>query len=160
MQGRETCEPSCIPYPTPAFFSAQSKPQPCLWASISWASSISPAACFFFFFFFGRTAWKTLVPDQEWNPCPLPAVEAQSPNHWTAREVPHLQLSCLLALLRYTSYIIQWIHLKSTIWRLLVCLQSRAAITVIHAHFHHPGKTSCNHQQPLPVPLSRVPADY
>ena len=42
-----------------------------------------------FFFFFGQEARSILVSRQGIKPVP-PAVEAQSFNHWTAREVPHL----------------------------------------------------------------------
>ena len=37
-------------------------------------------------------ACRILVPDQSSNPC-TPAVEAQSLNHWTAREVPGVPYS-------------------------------------------------------------------
>ena len=33
-------------------------------------------------------ACRVLVPDQGLNPCVPPAVEVQSLDHWTAREVP------------------------------------------------------------------------
>ena len=39
--------------------------------------------------FFGLTACRILVPRPGIEPVP-PAVEARSPNHWTAREVPLL----------------------------------------------------------------------
>ena len=51
---------------------------------------------FFFFFFFPfsfflfwpqQAACRILVPQPMIEPVP-PAIEAQSPNHWTAREVP------------------------------------------------------------------------
>ena len=43
----------------------------------------------FFFFLFGCiTASGILVPQPGIEPMP-PAVEAQSPDHWTAREVPY-----------------------------------------------------------------------
>ena len=54
-----------------------------------------------FFFFFGgggvpcRTAYGILVPPPGLKPVP-PAVEAQSPNHWAAREV----LKCLIFRMR------------------------------------------------------------
>ena len=41
----------------------------------------------FLFFWLLCKACGILIPDQGSNPCP-PTVEAQSPNHWTAREVP------------------------------------------------------------------------
>ena len=45
---------------------------------------------FFFFFFWPRcTACRILVPRPGIEPGP-PAVEAPSPNHWTAREFPLL----------------------------------------------------------------------
>ena len=50
----------------------------------------SPAeseAAFFFFFWPRRAACGILVPQPGIKPAP-PAVEAQSLNHWTAREVP------------------------------------------------------------------------
>ena len=48
--------------------------------------SASRASVFFFFFFFGshRAACRILVPRPGIEPVP-PAVEARSPNHWTAR---------------------------------------------------------------------------
>ena len=46
---------------------------------------ISSLAQFFFFLFFDRAVW--LVGSQFPNLGP-PAVKAQSPNHWTAREFP------------------------------------------------------------------------
>ena len=44
---------------------------------------------FFFFNFFGPccTTYGILVPHQGIEPIP-PGVEAQSPHHWTTREVP------------------------------------------------------------------------
>ena len=44
-----------------------------------------PLFFFFFFFLATRTAFQILVPHLEIEPVP-PAVEAQSPNHWTTRE--------------------------------------------------------------------------
>ena len=44
--------------------------------------------CFFFFFWSCREACEILVLRPGIEPVPL-AVEAQSPNHWTAREFPH-----------------------------------------------------------------------
>ena len=44
--------------------------------------------CFcFLFWFFGHEACGILVPQPGIKPAP-PALEVQSPNHWTAREVP------------------------------------------------------------------------
>ena len=50
-------------------------------------------SCCISHFFFSRATRRagSWFPDQEMNPCPA-AVEAQSPNHWTAREVPVLVL--------------------------------------------------------------------
>ena len=42
---------------------------------------------FSFFFFLHRAACRILVPRPGMEPTP-PAVEAQSPNYWTARQVP------------------------------------------------------------------------
>ena len=42
---------------------------------------------FFFFFWLYSVTCRILVPLPEIEPSP-PAVEAQSPNHWTARKVP------------------------------------------------------------------------
>ena len=48
--------------------------------------------CFFFFFFLFGRAMQILAPQPGIKPTP-PAVEAQSLNHWTTREVP---VSCSL----------------------------------------------------------------
>ena len=48
-----------------------------------------PTLYFFFFFWPCRAACGILVPGPGIEPMP-PAVEAQSPNHWEAREVPTL----------------------------------------------------------------------
>ena len=42
---------------------------------------------FYFIFWLRRTACGILVPRPGIEPVP-PAVEAQGPNHWTAREFP------------------------------------------------------------------------
>ena len=42
-----------------------------------------------FFLFLGHMARGLLVPQPTMEPAPL-ALEAQSPNHWTTREVPNL----------------------------------------------------------------------
>ena len=42
-----------------------------------------------FFFFWRRAAWEIFVPPPRMEPV-RPVVEAQSPNHWTAREFPTL----------------------------------------------------------------------
>ena len=44
--------------------------------------------CPFFFFFFCHVACGILVPQPGIEPA-APAVRVLSPNHWTAREVPH-----------------------------------------------------------------------
>ena len=41
----------------------------------------------FYFFWLHHMAFEILVPPLLLEPVP-PAVEAQNPNHWTAREVP------------------------------------------------------------------------
>ena len=41
----------------------------------------------FFFFFFGCAACEILVPPPRIKLVP-PTMEVQSPNHWTAREIP------------------------------------------------------------------------
>ena len=59
------------------------------WGAIAF-STVSPTHTlfFFFFFFFGHMACRILVPRPGIKPLP-PALEAQSLNHWTAREVPY-----------------------------------------------------------------------
>lgn len=52
-------------------------------------SLISRVFCLFGFFWRSR-AHGILVPNQGVEPVPL-AMEVQSPNHWTAREVPDFQ---------------------------------------------------------------------
>ena len=48
---------------------------------------------FFLFFWLRRVACRILVPPPGIKPAPTPpAVEVQSLNHWTAREVPVLDL--------------------------------------------------------------------
>ena len=48
----------------------------------------------FWFFFFGHTAYHvgSQFPNPGLNLCP-PAVEVQSLNHWTTREVPEIDLN-------------------------------------------------------------------
>ena len=52
--------------------------------TITWQNSCE---IFFFFFWPQCTACRVLVSQPESEPTP-PAMEARSPNHWTAREVP------------------------------------------------------------------------
>ena len=60
---------------------------------VSLSSSVRLPLCvckhmpFFFFFWPHCAAYRILVPDQGIEPMP-PAVEVQSPNHWTTRELP------------------------------------------------------------------------
>ena len=56
----------------------------------------------YFFFFWGHAACRILVPRPGIEPMPL-AVKAQSPNHWTAREVQD-SLSCQIIDQRETKH--------------------------------------------------------
>ena len=59
-----------------------------LFAFVSAFSHFSDETFFFFFFWLHCAAFGILVPQQGIEPAP-PAVEAQSLNHWTTREVPN-----------------------------------------------------------------------
>ena len=66
--------------------------------------------CFIFTFFFwpGQTACRILVP-QSWIKPWSPAVEAWSPNHWTAREIPGICFQRILL----TAVLIELKEIKS-----------------------------------------------
>ena len=55
------------------------------------ASGIQTLQCLCFFFWPCQMACRILIPQPGIEPM-LPAVEAQSPNHWTTREVPCLYI--------------------------------------------------------------------
>ena len=57
---------------------------------------------YFILFFFGSTACGILVPQPGIKAMPL-AVEARSPNHWTAREVPLVSFFFILDVLKFHS---------------------------------------------------------
>ena len=54
---------------------------------------VSVCIYIYIFFFFGRAAYGILIPRPGMEPVP-PAIEAQSLNHWTTREVPTNILNC------------------------------------------------------------------
>ena len=75
-----------------------------------------------FFFFFGRhMSFRTLVPPPGIEQVP-PTVEAQSPNHWTAREFPMTFSNPLLMEYRKLLIFVSWFFIGPPYWILLLFL--------------------------------------
>ena len=97
--------------------------------------------------FFGCTAYGILVPQSGVEPI-SPVLEAQSLNHWTSREVPAVaNFKRSIFLLRYNSYKIKFIHLKSIIDKVVQASSLSNSRTFSSPpedapeHFHHLLKT-------------------
>ena len=72
--------------------------QSCLeWGAIAFSDKCPYLWLFFFFFWLHLAAHGILIPQARIEPVP-PASEAQSLNHWTAREVPLWLFKCYFTL--------------------------------------------------------------
>ena len=104
-----------------------------------------------FLFFFGYTVWHagSWFPDQGLNPCP-PAVEARSPNHWTAREFPLLTFWFWMCIWEFGgggvgAFIIQqWLPLSFSLsWKYYWDNYIDSHVVVIHPFFSDSPLFTC-----------------
>ena len=108
--------------------------------------SPDPPPCSLFLFFKLFIFWPHLIVYRISVPCPgiepePPALEAQSLNHWTTRELPMLFIFKQLYWdIIYTPYSAS-IYVYNSM--ALVYPQIYTTITTILEHFHHPQKKPC-----------------